>query len=99
MEVQKIYESKAYVKNINNADVVIVYGNVYGNITNADNVVVINGNISFKVNVNSLETTVINEKKEPAQPNIPLIVGSSIGGAAVLAGVPVLVIFLLKRRK
>ena len=64
-----------------------------------ENEVVINGNISFKVNVNSLETTVINEKKEPAQPNIPLIVGSSIGGAAVLAGVPVLVIFLLKRRK
>lgn len=45
MDVQKIYEHTGKVMDITNTDVVIVYGNVHGNIFNSDNVIVINGNI------------------------------------------------------
>ena len=36
--------------NVNNADTVIVYGNIKGNINNCDNVIIINGNVEGNIN-------------------------------------------------
>ena len=41
----RIAKTKKIDGNVNNAEVVIVYGDVKGNITNADTVVVINGDV------------------------------------------------------
>ena len=64
-----------------------------------DNDVVINDDISFVVTAKILDDVVINKKTEPSNVNVPLIVGLSVGGAILLAGVAVLIIMLLKRRK
>lgn len=42
---QKITKAKKIDGDVVNADVVIIYGDVKGNITNADTVVVINGDV------------------------------------------------------
>ena len=64
-----------------------------------ENEVVLNGNISFTVNVNNLNTNVINNKTNEQKVNVPLIVGLSVGGVVLLAGLAILIVFLLKRRK
>ena len=64
-----------------------------------ENEVVLNDTISFTVNVENLDDTVVNKTEEPQKVNVPLIAGLSAGGALVLGGAAVLVIFLLKRRK
>ena len=64
-----------------------------------ENEVVLNDTVSFTVNVENLDDTVVNKTEEPQKVNVPLIAGLSAGGALVLGGAAVLVIFLLKRRK
>ena len=46
MDLLNVYEYKGKAKNITNSDIVVVYGNVYGDITNADNVIIINGDMN-----------------------------------------------------
>lgn len=49
MDLLNVYEYKGQLKDVTNADVVVVYGNVYGDIKNTNNVVIINGNLEGKV--------------------------------------------------
>jgi len=45
MDLLNIYEYKGRAKDITNSDIVVVYGNVYGDIKNATDVVIINGDL------------------------------------------------------
>ena len=46
----RVSKLKKIEGNVNNTDVVIVYGDVKGNINNCDNVIIINGNVKGNLN-------------------------------------------------
>lgn len=62
-----------------------------------DNEVIINDNVSFEVTVKNMEETVID--KTIVTSYVPILVGSLAGGLVLLAGVVIVIILIIRKRK
>lgn len=47
--IEKVANTRSIAGNVNNADVVIVYGDIKGNVYDCDNVIVINGDVNGNI--------------------------------------------------
>ena len=62
-----------------------------------DNEVIINDNVSFEVTVKNMDETVID--KTIVTSYVPILVGSLAGGLVLLAGVVIVIILIIRKRK